>query len=154
MPITLDKPTLPDNKIFHMTIKRENSGIKLFIQSPKLEKFFQSIQVAEGEFHSSNKSGWRDFKGYKIKPLKSGLNDYFNFWGQSEFMKNGMPNLSFFLVRGLSEGVTFEIALDAPMAAETLEKWNEQCKKQLALIFKEYIKEVQLTLSISIAEID
>jgi len=129
-------------------IQRTPNGIALTIKSKVLEDWMKNNRMEGSNMEQSSNPGWNGIKGYKLKEIKDF--DLFNYWGGA--LNQPSPNLSFFRAEGLGEGVTFN--LEGIYSKQVLDKWVQDARTHMIGFYKRYIKTKDITLSVTISEIE
>lgn len=157
---SIEKGTpLEEENMCFIRMTRTDKGISLFFKSKKIEDFMRKHHVDQTNIDSTNRRsfkhsdspGWKDHLGYILNETRGLSNSITNYWGSDFYLNGSGPNLSFLLAKGLGEGVTFE--LEGIFSQSSIQKWATEGKVQIAALYREFLKSVDLSLQITLTEL-
>lgn len=145
------------NTFLKVNIKKSDKGIDIFFQSPDIEEWMKknspyATQSDKKYWDVSSSIGWKDKLGYKLDKAPDSLFQALSPWGQDLRINNATPNLAFLRAKGLGEGITFQ--LEGIYPRESVIKWHEELKRQVASFCRSYIKDIRTHITIFTSELD
>jgi len=134
-------------KLLSFKITRGETGVKLYLQSEVLEKFFERMGVDEYA------DRWCGIHAYGMPLVKDHFSNLLSAWYGNLIIQGGYPNLSFLRAKGIKDGVTFVLENDVYTRGEVIE-FSKKFKDEVSNLFSEYIKpitmEVELTTEVRV----
>lgn len=139
------------SKILELNVKRVENKIKLYIKVAKeIEEIFKHPPIVESDNYNNN---GEKIKYYKYKEeqklLTNNENLLLNEFG-SNFIINGKFNLSIIRSVGISSGITLDIK--GLISEEMLINWSKTLKDFLVKIYKQYIRVIEIEISMNVKE--
>ncbi len=132
-----------ENVLLTIRVKRDNSGITLFLQSKVFEDFFR---------HSAVMDDYCGIPFYR-HPTRTRLSEYsVNNLNGSLFL-DGHPNntnISWLRAKGITEGVSIPISQVA--STDAIADYVKGFQQAAAFIYKQYIKPVDVSVEIIFRE--
>lgn len=133
------------HQLLSFRITRGEEGVKLYLKSEVLEKFFERSGVDD---YSDQ---WCGNKAYAMPLVKDHFNNLLSQWYGNLTINGGYPNLSFLRTVGIKDGVTFTLENDVYTRGEVIE-FSKKFKDEVSELFAQYIKpitmEVELTTEV------
>lgn len=134
-------------------------GVMLHLQSDIMEGWilanskYPKITADSDKWEVSTAVGWKDHKAYPMSDVfkASELGKHFSHWGKALTIDGVGVNLSFLRARDLKTGIDIHIP---GMVTETaIQKFLQDLRKELINVHKEYMKPLDLKLSILMGEV-
>lgn len=139
----------PEGVLLKFNIKRTAKGVELFFKSTVFEDFFKNLSNGTDDVIQSEKEGWLEHKGYKMRTALNGVYEYtFHSWGGGLFYSGEYANLSFLRAVGISEGKKFVIP--SVYSRSQINKYVDNLKNTIKAFYKEHLKEIDREVEISI----
>lgn len=134
-------------------------GVMVTLQSDILEDWikanskYPNITDGSDKWEVSTAVGWREHKAYPMSDAfkVSELGKHFAHWGKTLSVDGVGVNLSMLRVAGLKKGVSIHVP---GLVTETaVDKFRQDIKKELINVHKEYMKNLDLKLSVIMGEV-
>jgi len=151
---------VPTEALIIIKVKRTDKGLNVFLKSEKIEKFMRSNHVHQDKLDSTNKrdfecvdvAGWKENMAYILSNEVKGISGNINKnWGADLHFGSGGPNLSFLRAKGLGEGVNFD--LHGIYSQTAIQKWIQDAKFHITNFYREFLKDSEMCLHISLTEV-
>lgn len=134
-------------------LKRKGGRCLLYIEvSDEVEEFFSSDRVDESsQWHSSDEDDeyhefyYKDYSNEFEKHVQM-KNDSFG----GDYVKNDHVNIALLRTVGLSDGVEFE--LPAQYSEDTLLESMKELKEEVEIIYKQFIRPVNITGTLTLTD--
>lgn len=140
--------TKSNKNLLTMQIKRTHSGCKLFVKSDIFEDFFSKNGIYQDKLMTNSDS----HEVYKNNSSISNREIYrkLNALDDSLINSDGYINASFLRVKGISQGVTFD--LSGLYSKEALTSYINSIKIMTKELYEEFMKPQNQSIKISIEE--
>lgn len=131
------------NILVEVNIKRDDSGVKLYIKGFNDFKVLRHSEEKEMTF-----AGVRCFvpKADRLYAVNGSF--YVTSTLENAFMYDGLPNLCVLLAKNLKDGVTFNFGT-FPLNEEMIKKWMEEFNAQVKSIYLHYCRQYNISMRIS-----
>lgn len=134
--------------LLKLSVKRNESGIEVYLQSPIIETFFKQFGTM-GEIGQ-----WFEKEVYRLPPSMNNdsvLHQTLKNWGNSDLMPNGSPNLALLRMEGLSDGLTLNLN-EYVYTRDDISAFIKTFKSQTIELYNNYIKSIESNIEIMIRE--
>ena len=137
----------PNVNLLKLNVKRNELGIKVYLQSPIIETFFKQFGIM-GEIGQ-----WFDKEVYRLPPSIEGsdLHNLLRNWGNSDLMPNGVPNLALLRMQGLSDGISLDLN-EYVYTRDDISTFVKTFKIQTVKLYNDYIKSIESNVEIMVKE--
>lgn len=139
-----EKEIIKNNFLCTLRLKRVQKGIEIYFKSPMIEEFFSQQPKA-------SVSSWMGLEGAWQTPMDQIANCLLNKWGYTSFWyDSNSPNLSFIRTVGSGEGIKF--MWPTVTSTDNLKKWGEKAKEGLKTLYVQYLKPIELDITLTTRE--
>lgn len=144
------------NDLFRAFLHRTEDGdLVLYLEAaPEVERFFSTDDTGTSDHWFTDSEGAHEY--YKRRYSRYGVEveNYFatkyDEFGNSYISSSGNVNKGFLRTAGLSDGVTFDIP--TCYSEETLEQSVRELRDTVKELYKEFIKPVSISTTITVRE--